>query len=107
MAKIPAAAPMAAPRASWVSFAVTSTLASSISSRTRSWARSETSWIAWAMRVLSPCDASWRARIFLVLMGMAGHSELAQDDRRNEPAGERGADEDLRAVGRDAERQLA
>src|SRR3954452_24819334 len=106
MAKIPAAAPMAAPRASWVSFAVTSTLASSISSRTRSWARSETSWIAWAMLVLSPCAASWRARISSVLMAMSVPSEMPQDERGHEPAGEGGADEDLRAVGRDAEGQL-
>ena len=47
MAKTPAAAPIAAPCASLVTFWVTSALASSISSRTSSWARSETSWIAW------------------------------------------------------------
>src|SRR4051794_16896802 len=106
MAKIPAAAPTAAPRASCVSFAVTSTLASSISSRTRICARSETSWMACAMLVLSPSAASWRARISSVLMAMSVAPEMAQDERGHEPAGEGGADEDLRAVGRDAERQL-
>src|SRR4051812_50180817 len=58
------------------------------------------------MLVASPCAASWRARISSVLMAMSVASEMPQDERRDEPAGERGADEDLRAVGRDAERQL-
>src|SRR3954449_4580450 len=104
---MPAAAPTAAPLASWVSLAVTSALASSISSRTRICARSETSWIACAMFGLPPSAASWRARISSVLIAMSVASETPEDERRHEPAGERGADEDLRAVGRDAERQLA
>src|SRR4051812_50207288 len=58
------------------------------------------------MLVASPCAASWRARISSVLMAMSVASEMPQDERRHEPAGERGADEDLRAVRRDAERQL-
>src|SRR3954465_5691418 len=104
---MPAAAPTAAPLARWVSLAVTSALASSISSRTRGSARSETSWIACAMFGLPPSAASWRARISSVLIPLSVASEPPEDERRHEPAGERGADEDLRAVGRDAERQLA
>ena len=46
---MPAAIPTTAPLMSLVIFSVTSTLASSISSRTSSVARSETSWIACAM----------------------------------------------------------
>src|SRR3954452_5603634 len=104
---MPAAAPTAAPLASWVSLAVTSALASSISSRTTICARSETSWIACAMFGLPPSAACWRAPISSGLIARSVASETPEDDRRHEPAGERGADEDLRAVGRDAERQLA
>ena len=54
------------------------------------------SWIAWPIFVSSPCAASWRARISSVLMAMSVAPETLEDDRRDEPAGERGADEDLR-----------
>src|SRR5919199_6667678 len=107
MAKIPAAAPTAAPLTSCEIFALTSAFASSISSRTRICARSETSWIAWAIFVLPPCSASWRARISSVLIAMSVASQPPEDERRHEPAGERRADQDLRAVRRDPERQLA
>src|SRR3954469_2584948 len=46
-AKTPATMPIAAPLTSFVIFWVSSALASAISSRTRSWARSVTSWTAW------------------------------------------------------------
>ena len=47
--KIPAVMPTTMPLTRRESFSEISVLASSISSRTRSWARSETSWIACAM----------------------------------------------------------
>ena len=103
--KIPAAIPTPAPLASTTAFWLISALASSISSWMRICARSVISWIAWPIFVSSPCAASWRARISSVLMAMSVAPETLEDDRRDEPAGERGADEDLRPVGRDAERE--
>src|SRR3954451_6328190 len=94
----PAAAATAAPLPSLVSFSVTSALASSISSRTRTDARSLTSWIAWAMLV------GWS--LIERAPGMTDHrrgrrstssvlppGQALEDDRGDEAAGERRAHE--------------
>src|SRR3954470_5536397 len=81
---MPAAMPIAAPRAIVVSFAVTSALASSISSRTRSWALSETSLMA--------------ARMFACELSVVA-AKASQDQRGEQSAGERCADDQLRPLG--------
>ena len=83
---MPATIPTTAPLMSLVTFSVISALASSISSRTSSDARSETSWIA---RPSSEVD------------GLVGHSvhQSLEDAGEHEGAGEGGADQDLGAVG--------
>src|SRR3954447_5693481 len=80
--KRPAAAPIPAPLASFVTFCVISALASSISSRTSSDAFSETSWTAWAIWVCSGSAA-----------------KALEQHRGDQAAGERGADEDLGLLG--------
>ena len=69
-----------------MTFSVISALASSISSRTSSEARSETSWIAWPSSDVE-CSS-----------GMSVHQPL-QDAGEDEGAGEGGADQDLGTVG--------
>src|SRR4051794_41850740 len=84
--KIPAAAPTAAPLASRPAFWVISALASAISSLTSSWSFSLTSWTAW------PRSEGW-------FSANSVHQSL-EDAGDQERAGERGADEDLRALQR-------
>src|SRR5690242_11838916 len=81
---MPAAMPTAAPFASLVSLSVTSALASSISSRTRSWALSETSLMAATMLA---CELSVVA------------AKTLEDQGGDESAGERCADDDLGPLG--------
>src|SRR5665809_93126 len=83
---MPATSPTTAPLTSLVTFSVISALASAISSRTSSEAVSLTCWIAWA----SSEEECW-------LSGMSVHQPL-EDAGEDEGAGERGADEHLRAV---------
>src|SRR4051794_2733385 len=82
--KMPAAAPTAAPRASVVSLVEISALASSISSRTRSWALSETSLMA--------------STIVCELLSVVAAKAL-EDQGGEEAAGECCADDDLRPLG--------
>src|SRR3954447_7154363 len=84
--KIPAAAPTAAPLASRPAFWVISALASAISSLTSSWSFSLTSWTAWPRS-----EGSFSAT--------SVHQSL-EDAGDQERAGERGADQHLRAVQR-------
>src|SRR3954463_13911968 len=81
---MPAARPTAAAFASLVTFSVTSALASSISSRTRSWALSETSLMAATMLA---CELSVVA------------AKALEDQGGDEAAGECCADRDLRPLG--------
>src|SRR5947208_975203 len=83
--KMPAAAPTIAPRISWLTFSETSALASSISSRISSDARSEISWTAAPMLCCS------------------GSAAKAPDqDRENDAPGERRPDQHLGAIGQRA-----
>src|SRR4051812_1814387 len=81
----PAAAATAAPLPRVVSLPVTSALASSISSRTRSCARSLTSWIAWAML------EGWS--LMRSTSSVLPPGEALEHDRGDEAAGERRAHE--------------
>src|SRR3954451_15084868 len=85
MAKTPAAAPIAAPLAILETFSVISVLASSISSRTRTWARSATS-----------CTASEISFGVPVVVGSA--AKASQDHGGQDAAGERDADLHLGAL---------
>src|SRR5690349_2781568 len=84
--KIPAATPIAMPLASRVTFKVISALASAISSLTSSWSFSLTSWTA-----LPRSEGSFSAN--------SVHQSL-EDAGDQEGAGERGADQHLRALER-------
>src|SRR3954453_17738116 len=75
IAKTPAAAPTAAPLASLVTFSVTSVLASSISSRTRTCARSVTSCSAVAISFGLPEDSAAKA-----LEDQGGHETAGECD---------------------------
>ena len=87
-AKMPAMIPTTAPVISLVTFAMTSVLASSISSRMRSVAVSVISWIAWPSSEVS------------VFVCHGSVEDPLEDARRDERAGEGGADQHLGALSR-------
>src|SRR5580765_7333564 len=89
--KTPAAEPTAAPLASARALAFISALASSISSRTRACARSETSWIAWAM--LAPPSFAVRSCCSALV------AKALEDHGGHQATGERGTHEHLGVLG--------
>src|SRR4051812_37075864 len=90
MAKTPAAAPTAVPRRILVIFSETSALASSISSRTRTLARSEISWTAAAIwGPSSGCPGSGAKALDEEGEGDAAHEGRADEELDGRPPGGR------------------